>query len=79
MVGRDRPYIDSASASGNVAASREITINRFNPTVSVNLNLNLTATATSPASLFLKRTTTRPLTIEIFSMGVSQATSRVFG
>jgi hypothetical protein len=36
-------YIDSVSASGNVAAAREITINRFNPAVNVNLNLNLTA------------------------------------
>jgi len=36
-------YIDSVSASGNVAAAREVTIGRFNPAVNVNLNLNLTA------------------------------------
>ena len=34
---------DSVSASGAVAASREITIGRFNPTVNVNLNANLNA------------------------------------
>ena len=34
-------YFTSVSASGAVAASREITIGRFNPTVGVNLNVNL--------------------------------------
>ena len=34
-------YFTSLSASGAVAASREITIGRFGPTVSVNLNVNL--------------------------------------
>jgi hypothetical protein len=33
-------YYDSVSASGAVAASREITIGRFNPTVNVNLNVS---------------------------------------
>ena len=36
-------YYDSVGASGAVAASREITIGRFNPTVNVNLNVNLSA------------------------------------
>jgi len=36
-------YYDSVSASGNVAASREITIGRLNPTVNVNLNANVNA------------------------------------
>ena len=36
-------YYDSVGASGAVAASREITIGRFNPTVNVNLNVNLHA------------------------------------
>ncbi len=36
-------YIDSASVGGNVAAAREITIGRFNPTAKVDLNLSLTA------------------------------------
>ena len=36
-------YYDSLAASGNVAASREITIGRFNPTVNVNLNVNVNA------------------------------------
>jgi hypothetical protein len=36
-------YYDSVGASGGVAASREITIGRFNPTVNVNLNVNLSA------------------------------------
>jgi hypothetical protein len=36
-------YYDSVSASGSVAASREITIGRFTPTVHVNLNVNLNA------------------------------------
>ncbi len=36
-------YYDSVSASGAVAASREITIGRFNPTVNVNLNVNLSS------------------------------------
>ena len=34
-------YFTSVGASGAVAASREITIGRFNPTVSVNFNVNL--------------------------------------
>jgi hypothetical protein len=34
-------YHTSVAASGNVAAAREIQINRFSPTVNVNLNLNL--------------------------------------
>ena len=34
---------DSVRASGAVAASREITIGRFNPTVNVNLNVNVHA------------------------------------
>ena len=34
-------YFTSVSASGAVAASREITIGRFNPTVGVNLDVNL--------------------------------------
>ena len=36
-------YYDLLAASGNVAASREITIGRFNPTVNVNLNVNVNA------------------------------------
>jgi hypothetical protein len=36
-------YYDSVSASGAVAASREITIGRLNPTVNVNLNVNVNA------------------------------------
>lgn len=38
-------YYTQVSAGGNVAAAREITIGRFNPTVNVNLNLNLKANA----------------------------------
>ena len=38
-------YYTSVSAGGNVAAAREITIGRFNPTVNVNLNVNLKADA----------------------------------
>jgi hypothetical protein len=34
-------YYDSVGASGSVAASREITIGRFNPTVNANLNVNV--------------------------------------
>ena len=34
---------ESVGASGNVAAAREVTIGKLNPTVNVNLNLNLTA------------------------------------
>jgi hypothetical protein len=34
---------DSVTASGAVAASREITIGRLNPTVNVNLNVNINA------------------------------------
>jgi hypothetical protein len=37
-------YYTSVSAGGNVAAAREITIGRFNPTAKVNLNLGLSAT-----------------------------------
>src|ERR1022692_5028041 len=36
-------YYDSVGASAAVAASREITIGRFNPTVNVNLNVNVNA------------------------------------
>jgi hypothetical protein len=36
-------YYDSISASGAIAASREITVGRFNPTVNVNLNVNMNA------------------------------------
>ena len=38
-------YHTTVSASGAVAASREVTIGRFNPTVNVNLNVNLNARA----------------------------------
>jgi hypothetical protein len=38
-------YYASVNANGAVAAAREITIGRFNPTVKVNLNLNLNANA----------------------------------
>src|ERR1700675_830482 len=38
-------YYTRVSAGGNVAAAREITIGRFNPTVNVNLNVNLKANA----------------------------------
>src|SRR5271168_836848 len=38
-------YYTSVSAGGNVAAAREITIGRFNPTVNVSLNANLKADA----------------------------------
>jgi hypothetical protein len=37
-------FFDSVSASGNVAASREITIGKLSPTVNVNLNVNVKAT-----------------------------------
>ena len=37
-------YFDSVSASGNVAAAREITIGRLNPTINVNANVNVKAT-----------------------------------
>ena len=37
-------YFDLVSASGNVAASREITIGKLSPTVNVNLNVNVKAT-----------------------------------
>jgi hypothetical protein len=36
-------FYDSVGASGSVAASREITIGRLNPTVNVNLNANVNA------------------------------------
>ena len=36
-------YYDSVRASGNVAAARQVTINKFNATVNVNLNANLRA------------------------------------
>ena len=36
-------YYDNVSATGAVAASREITIGKLNPTVNVNLNVNLNA------------------------------------
>jgi hypothetical protein len=38
-------YHTSVSASGNVAAAKEIQIGRFSPTVNVNLNVNLNAQA----------------------------------
>jgi hypothetical protein len=38
-------YYASVNAGGNVAAAREVTIGRFNPTVNVNLNVNLKANA----------------------------------
>ena len=38
-------YHTSVSAGGNVAAAREVTIGRLNPTVNVNLNANLHADA----------------------------------
>src|SRR5262249_51740903 len=37
-------YFDSVSASGAVAAAREITIGKLNPSVNVNLNANVKAT-----------------------------------
>jgi hypothetical protein len=40
-------YYTSASASGAVAAAREITIGRLSPTVNVNLNVNLSSKADS--------------------------------
>ena len=38
-------YYTSVSGGGDVAAAREITIGKFNPTVNVNLNVNLNAHA----------------------------------
>ena len=38
-------YHASVGSSGSVAASREVTVGRFNPTVNVNLNVNLNAKA----------------------------------
>jgi hypothetical protein len=40
-------YYTSVKAGGSVAAAREVTIGKFNPTVSVNLNVNLNANAES--------------------------------
>ncbi|MGO9050086.1 MAG: hypothetical protein ACLQFW_24935 [Xanthobacteraceae bacterium] len=40
-------YYTSVSGGGDVAAAREITIGKFNPTVNVNLNVNLNAHAES--------------------------------
>jgi hypothetical protein len=42
-------YFDSVSASGSVAAAREITIGRFSPTI----NVNLSATVTSKVDVVL--------------------------
>ncbi len=36
-------YFDSVSASGSIAAAREVTVGRLNPTVKVNLNVNANA------------------------------------
>jgi hypothetical protein len=36
-------YYDSVRASGTIAAAREVTVGRFNPSVNVNLNVNLQA------------------------------------
>ncbi len=36
-------YFDAVSASGAIAAAREVTVGRFNPTVNVNLNVNANA------------------------------------
>ena len=36
-------YFDSVSASGSIAAAREVTVGKFNPTVNVNLNVNVNA------------------------------------
>jgi hypothetical protein len=38
-------YYTNVSAAGNIAAAREVTVGRFNPTVNVNLNVNLKANA----------------------------------
>jgi hypothetical protein len=38
-------YYTQVSATGSVAAAREVTIGRFNPTVNLNLNVNLNANA----------------------------------
>lgn len=38
-------YYTSVSAAGSVAAAREVTIGKLNPTVNVNLNVNLSANA----------------------------------
>jgi hypothetical protein len=38
-------YYANVSATGNVAAAREVTIGRLNPTLNVNLNLNVKGTA----------------------------------
>jgi hypothetical protein len=38
-------YHSSISAEGNVAAAREVTIGKLNPTINVNLDLNLKASA----------------------------------
>ena len=38
-------YHTSISAEGSVAAAREVTIGKINPTINVNLNLNLKASA----------------------------------
>ena len=38
-------YYTSVSGSGAIAAAREVTVGKFNPTVNVNLNVNLNANA----------------------------------
>src|SRR3984885_9224664 len=43
-------YYTAVTGAGNVAASREITINKFNATVNVNLNANLKA---NPDAIFV--------------------------
>ena len=38
-------YFTSVGATGNIAAAREVTVGKFNPTVNVNLNVNVHANA----------------------------------
>src|SRR5580704_4801936 len=69
---------ESVSASGNVAAAREVTIGKLNPTAHVNLNLNLSANPdlvlVAPSYAFAT-----PVFGGQFAVGMGAATGRSTG
>jgi hypothetical protein len=65
-------YYPSLSASGNVAAAREVTLGRFNGTVNVNLNANLKAT---PDLVFIAPSYTFATPVFGGQLGVSMITA----
>jgi hypothetical protein len=68
-------YYTPVTAGGSVAAAREVTIGRFNPTINVNLNANLNGHAElvfiNPSYVFANQILGGQLTVGMAGVGAS--------